>query len=83
MDLPMEQPPIKTTNMSNEKTVIFTTNQTFEAELIKQQLENKGIETFIMNKKDSSYLFGEIELIVNKEKESEARKIIESMNEDQ
>ncbi len=43
---------------------IFSTNQLYEAELAKTMLADNGIECVIMNKQDSTYHFGEIEVLV-------------------
>ena len=57
---------------------IFSTNKSFEAELMRGKLENAGIETVLMNKQDSSYLFGEIDIYVHKEESQQALNIINS-----
>ncbi|MFZ4547204.1 MAG: putative signal transducing protein [Bacteroidales bacterium] len=43
---------------------IFCTNQLYEAEMAKDMLSDNNIECVIMNKQDSTYHFGEIELLV-------------------
>jgi len=59
-------------------TLVFTTNKLFQAEIIKQILENNGIETVIMNKQDSSYFtFGDVEVYVLAGSEMVAKKLIE------
>jgi hypothetical protein len=58
-------------------TVIFTTTQTFEAELIKQNLANHGIEVVILNKHDSTYTtFGELEVYIKDEDKAAALNLI-------
>lgn len=47
------------------------------AEMVKQMLEANGIPAVLMNKKDSSYLFGKLELFVNKEYVEQAVALIE------
>jgi hypothetical protein len=42
--------------------IVYTTNKEYLAEMIIQMLEDNGIESFIINKKDSTYLFGDIEI---------------------
>ncbi len=44
--------------------VIYTTNQLYEAEMAKDMLADNSIECVIMNKKDSTYGFGELEVYV-------------------
>lgn len=56
---------------------IYTTTQSPKAEIVKGVLENEGIQTVILDKKDSSYhTFGEIELYVVPEQAEEAEEII-------
>ena len=44
---------------------IYSTNQQYHAELIKNVLENEKIDCVLMNKQDSSYMsFGSIEIVV-------------------
>jgi len=52
---------------------VYKTQQDFEAEAIKGNLETQGIPTVILNKKDSSYQnFGYIEIHVDINKQEEA-----------
>jgi len=50
--------------MSKDWVIIYTTNLLFQAELAKQMLADNGIQAFIINKKDSNYHFGDIEVYV-------------------
>ncbi len=43
---------------------IYSTNQLYEAEMAKDMLADNNIECVIMNKQDSTYHFGEIEVLV-------------------
>lgn len=64
--------------MATNKVIVYTTNNSVEAELVKQQLANHTITAFIMNKMDSSYLaFGDIEVHVDRDDVIRAKKIIE------
>jgi len=48
--------------------VIFSTNQIYKSEILKDVLENNNIDCVVLNKRDSSYLnFGNIEILVRKE----------------
>lgn len=51
-------------------------NKSFQAELSKHLLEENNIPAVILNKQDSSYLFGKIELYVSDEDEESARAIL-------
>ncbi len=45
-------------------TCVYTTSVLLEAELIRGMLEENQITAFLINKQDSAYLFGEIEVHV-------------------
>jgi hypothetical protein len=62
--------------MSNWQTV-FKTTTPHQSEIIKAVLEDLNIQSVIVNKKDSSYLFGQIELKVESENVIKTLKIIE------
>ncbi|MFO7878887.1 MAG: putative signal transducing protein [Bacteroidota bacterium] len=62
--------------------IAFTTAQGYLAALAEQALENQGIETVRMDKKDSSYLFGQIDVMVKSDDESEAKQIIAGFKKD-
>jgi hypothetical protein len=44
--------------------IIYTTSQLYDAELVREIMAENGIECVIMNKKDSVYGFGEVEVLV-------------------
>ncbi len=48
----------------------------FRMEIFKDVLESNGISSVILNKKDSAFLTGPVELYVHKDNEEKARKII-------
>lgn len=62
--------------MSNWQT-IFKTTIAHQAEIVKAVLQDLDIQSVIVNKKDSSYLFGQIELRVESENVMKSLKIIE------
>jgi hypothetical protein len=53
--------------MSENWEVIYSTNQLYESEMVKDMMIDNGIECVIMNKQDSTYGFGEIEVCVTRE----------------
>lgn len=60
---------------------IFETDQLYKAELIKGVLCDNGIEAFILNQKDSSYvMLGSIKVMVNEKEKAKAEEIIKSAN---
>ena len=50
--------------MNDNWNVIYTTAQLYDAEMVREILAGNDIECVIMNKKDSTYGFGEIEVLV-------------------
>ena len=62
--------------MSENWEVIYSTNQLYEAEMVKEMMTDHEIECVIMNKKDSAYGFGEIELCVPTEDVLTAKQLI-------
>jgi len=57
-------------------THIYSTSAEPEAEMLKGLLMDNGIETVLINKKDSVYLFGEIEIYVKAEDAMLARQLL-------
>jgi hypothetical protein len=55
---------------------IHVVSQEYEAEIVKGLLEESDIDCVIVNKKDSAYLFGEIEIFVDVENAFLAKQII-------
>jgi hypothetical protein len=63
--------------MLADKVMVYTTNKLFEAELLKNYLSDNGVISFSIDKRDSSYLFGEIEIYVNRDEVIKAKLLIE------
>ncbi len=70
--------------MSNPNWVkIRTYTNLVRAEIVKQMLVENDIPAVLMNKQDSSYpVFGNIELLVDKEHQLEAVALIDSFSEE-
>jgi ribosomal protein L10 len=66
--------------MPTDWCLIFSTDTILKAEMVKMTLIKNGIEAIILNKKDSSYLFGDIEVYVLSENVFAAKKIIKETN---
>jgi len=62
--------------MDEDFVVVFSAGKLYNAEMIKDVLLNNNIEATIVNKKDSGFGFGEIEVYVAKANEEKAKKII-------
>jgi len=56
--------------------VIYSTNKLYEAELVKEIMADNEIECIVMNKQDSAYMFGDIELMVPLADEIRANELI-------
>lgn len=57
--------------------IVYSTNQLYDAEILKSILEDNGIECVIMNKQDSVYKFGEIEICVSTDNTFKAKHLIQ------
>ena len=64
--------------MKEQNTSVYTTDKIHQSEIIRSLLEQNGIEPFILNKRDSMYPIGYIEVFVSEENAEDARKIIEA-----
>lgn len=62
--------------MAGDQIHIYSTATPYLAELIRQMLAEYEIQSFIVNKQDSFYKFGEIELYVNRDQVIRAKKLI-------
>lgn len=45
--------------------LVYSTNQLYQAEMVKNIIEDANIDVILLNKQDSLYLIGEIELFVH------------------
>lgn len=63
--------------MENDWKKIKTYTNAIQAEIVKQMLEENGLPTVVLNKQDSSYLFGKIELYVSESSVEAAVRLIE------
>lgn len=60
-------------------TVIYETNDLFQAEIVKSELEANGINAVILNQRDSAYqVFGSINVMVNINDLTKAKEILNS-----
>jgi len=62
--------------MTDNLARVYTTNLVFQAELLKQFLFDNGIVAFTIDKRDSSYLFGSIEVYVDRDDVIKAKVLI-------
>lgn len=69
--------------MEKDWKLVFETASLQKAELIKAILEENGIRAVSINKKDSSYAFGEIEVYVQSADFLKANHLVKSYNSNQ
>lgn len=63
--------------MATDWVVVYSTNQAFEADFVKQMLADEEIECVTINKQDSSYSFlGDIEVYVTTSDAFRAKQLI-------
>ena len=60
--------------------VIYSSTQLYEAEMVRSIMAENEIECVIMNKKDSTYGFGEIEVYVPTTEAFKAKQLILEFN---
>lgn len=58
---------------------LLTTDNPVQAEMTKQMLEEQGVSAVVINKQDSSYRFGQVELYVHESEEALAKGLIAEM----
>jgi hypothetical protein len=52
--------------MEKDWIVAYTTNKIYQAEIFRELLGNHAIDSYIINKQDSTYKFGDIEVYVRR-----------------
>ncbi len=62
--------------MDNDWTLAYSGSNEFKLEILKDMLENEGIQAVIISKKDSSFLYGPVELYVHKDNLIKAKQLI-------
>jgi len=64
--------------MDNDWVSIFITGKYYQAQFAMKLLSDQGIESVIVNKQDSTYLFGDVELFVRKDDVIRAKHLIKT-----
>ena len=57
---------------------VYSANLLYQAELLKQVLADNEIAAFVLNQKDSAYLFGSVEVCVRQNDVLRAKHVIKS-----
>lgn len=68
--------------MEKDWTLVFSTGNLQIAELMKAMLEGNGVKAVVLNKQDSAYTFGDIEVYVKQQDQLKANHLIKSHNEE-
>lgn len=63
--------------MEDNLVEVFAADKQYKINLIKELLEEKKIECFILNQKGSALLLGNIQIYVDKKDEEKARELIQ------
>jgi hypothetical protein len=66
--------------MENNWICVYQTPKEYKAEIAKEILFENQIQAVSINKKDSSYLFGYIEIYVDKEQALKAKHLLQQMD---
>ena len=67
--------------MENDLVHIYSSGKPYLAELVRQMLSENNIQSFIVNKQDSAYKFGELELFVHRDHVIRAKMLIREFEE--
>ena len=67
--------------MGTDLVNIYSAGKLYVAELIRQMLTDHNIQSFIVNKQDSAYKFGDIELFVHRDEVIKAKMLIQEFEE--
>ena len=67
--------------MKTDLVYIYSAGRPYLAELIRQMLADHNIQSFIINKQDSAYKFGDIELFVHRDEVIKAKMLIQEFEE--
>ncbi len=62
--------------MATDLVRIYSVDKLYQAELLRQLLTDHNIHSFIVNKQDSAYKFGDIELFVHRDDVMKAKMLI-------
>ncbi len=67
--------------MPKEKVLVYSTNKSYQAGLLKNILNDNDIPSFIIDKQDSAYLFGDVEVYVYADDFLRAKSLTEKFEE--
>jgi len=65
--------------MDEKWVAVYSTDQPYKAELLKQVLSDNSIQAMVMNQRDSFYHFGDIEICVQQKNVVRAKHILKKI----
>lgn len=68
--------------MEEQFVLITTAADVYEAEIIRGLLEENGVEVSVINKKDSEFLIGEVEIYVTRPQVALANEVLNQIDEE-
>jgi hypothetical protein len=63
--------------MESNWTLVYSTDKFYEADILKELLDDNDIDAFVLNKQDSAYHIGDIEVYTRPEDVMKAKVLIE------
>lgn len=66
--------------MEDNLVQIYSSGQPYTAEMVRQMLADHNIQCFLVNKQDTAYKFGEVELYVNRDDVIRAKMLIQEFD---
>jgi hypothetical protein len=63
--------------MESNWTLVYSSNKLYEANILKELLDDNDIDAFVLNKQDSAYHFGDVEVYTRPEDVLKAKVLIE------
>lgn len=62
--------------MEKDWVIVYTTNKMYQAEFFSEVLADHDIGSFVINKQDSSYKFGNVEVYVKRDNILKAKMLV-------
>ena len=63
--------------MEKDWVIAYATNQLYQADIFKKVLSDHNIESIIINKQDTNYKFGDVEVYVKRDQILRAKKLVQ------
>jgi hypothetical protein len=63
--------------MEKDWVLAYSTNQLYQAEILRNVMNDHDIESIIINKQDSAYKFGDVEIYVKRDHILKAKQLVQ------